>query len=385
MIIYLNAWPNELRRVKVFLPEIYEKIIIVCPLENIDSFKNDGLVVLGVKDFSWETISKLDFSNHKIEKVIADSEDHMEVASLLRLKLGIPGQTVNQSTAFRDKNTMYSILDSVKLEKSRMPETINSISINKIEKSKRYLLKPSRGTDSEGVRKLLGSEINPSDIDFNEYILQEYIPYDIYHVDGIFIDNKISFGCATKYFNTCLEYRSGSLVGGLAVSSANLQEKLLLATDEILSKMPTPGKMIFHAEFFYDESSDDLVFLEIASRSGGGCGIIVNCIEANYGLNITREYFLSECIDGYHHKQATLRNDGQIASYILIPFRKNNTLRISEWGDVTIYYSLDGTEPSFCDDGSVEHTATSGYHYVYLSDIKHCNEQMLKIDSLLSP
>lgn len=83
-----------------------------------------------------------------------------------------------------------------------------------------------------------------------------------------------------------------------------------------MKDIPTTTNMVFHLEVFID-TNNEIIFCEIASRTGGGQ--IANNINMEYGLHLTREYVRHECnmsskVDYDHIERDWMVNRGFIMS-----------------------------------------------------------------------
>jgi hypothetical protein len=136
----------------------------------------------------------------------------------------------------------------------------------------------------------------------------------------------------------------------------------------------TCNNMIFHAEFFYDSNTDDMIFCEVAGRSGGGCGIVVQSIFDTYGINLTREYIMLESVPDYKISQPKMRKDQKVASYLMIPNPRQAQTNTKLLSQIEITYMLDGTNGQNGNFSSID-----GVKLVFLSQL---NERSFLLEKL---
>lgn len=353
-IIFINGWPDSVRPLDRFLPKLKQRMILVCHSDIAGDFLENGWDCISVDEHSCEEYARAVvplISQLPIRHVVADSELHLEPAAYLREILGVAGQSIVSARAFRNKGQMLGFVKRAK--NFRVPDYImlGHDDAGKIEifceKHDRIVVKPFEGTDSEGVRALTGRELlTEFSHRSNGYLAQEFIPYPVYHVDGLFVEGSVSFYSVCQYHNTCLEYSQGSVHGSIVVSDEQLIAKFGAAVREALALMPTPFNTTFHAEFFYDAETDDLVFCEIASRTGGGCGAIVALVEFEYGINLPREMILANVEDGYKPLTYSRRADGLRGGSLLIPKKSINNYSLVLREDFEYFLDAVGGERS---------------------------------------
>ncbi len=235
---------------------------------------------------------------HQIDAVFARAEADIVRAAALRELLGLPGQHSRSAAAFRDKVVMkdnlragdvavpsyrrvtsaYDLLDFV--EEHGYPVVVKPVSesgslgaavIDTEEGLDRYLSRPWPGS----------SEI------------ETFVPGQMYHVDGLVLHGEVAFIHPFRYLNDCLSFRRDDWLAHLPlpVDDPNF-ERLVQATRSVLGQLPTPRNTAFHAELWITPD-DQIVFCEIASRTGGG--MVSPTVRHCFGIDLDREWLLAEC------------------------------------------------------------------------------------------
>jgi hypothetical protein len=125
-----------------------------------------------------------------------------------------------------------------------------------------------------------------------------------YHVDGLVIEGELVFCWPSRYLGDCLSFAQGGISASWLLSPGNpLLDRLRGAAQEIIDILPTPPSTSFHLELFHTDQ-DELVFCEIASRTGGG--LIARMIELAFGININKAFIQAQA--GLHVDTSVLRD-----------------------------------------------------------------------------
>lgn len=355
--VFINGWPDSVRPLDEFLPYYKDEIIIVCTGDLAGEFINQGwecLIVSShtIESYAAELIPEL--SDRNIFSIIADSELHIEPAAYLREELNIHGQGLKSAECFRNKREMINCLINAKTFKVPFTFNVTSTTAFDVEKDidpdKKYIIKPLAGTDSFEVTKNTGRELLEQKTLIKEgFLIQEFIDYPVYHVDGVVSNGELVFYCVSKYDCTCLEYAKSEsqVLGSNIVFDKDIIDRFGPVILETLSLMPTPENTTFHSEFFFDDSSKEIYFCEIASRSPGGSGALVKMIEYVYGVNLPFE-MVAHNMPSYVHNDnrfGILRNDGRTASAMFIPLDLVHSLPDKIPDNIIYYHGPNGKEP----------------------------------------
>jgi len=230
--------------------------------------------------------------------VFARAEADILRAAELRELLSLPGQRPGSALAFRNKVLMKDTLrhSGVLLPHYRALDSAFT-AIQFIEKyGYPVVIKPFSESGSSGVHVIR----NEADLDrylaqpaSGEMEIETFVEGQMYHVDGLILDGELVFIHPFEYINTCLAFRMNEANGTFTLSSAHPAYKPLVeATRKVLSALPSPRHMAFHAEF-WRTPKDEIVFCEIASRTGGG--MISSTIHYSFGINVDKEWLYAEC------------------------------------------------------------------------------------------
>jgi biotin carboxylase len=232
----------------------------------------------------------------KIDRIVALDEFDMENVSALREHMRIPGMGLTTVRYFRDKLAMRA---RAKEEGVRVPEFVGIHNYDEIRDYMArvpgpWLLKPRSQASGIGMKKIAHAEelwpwLEKLGDQQSLYLLEQYVPGSVFHVDSVVSERGVLFaeahGYGTPPFDT-------SHLGGVFTTrtlprdSAERNELLGINRKLIASLGLVRG--VAHAEFLKARSDGQLYFIEIAARVGGA--YIANVIEAATGVNLWREW-----------------------------------------------------------------------------------------------
>ena len=123
---------------------------------------------------------------------------------------------------------------------------------------------------------------------FAEYVLEQFIPGEVYHVDSIVFDRQVRFGIASRYSTPPMRVaHEGGIFATLTLHpSSPLSAALVESNARVLGSFGLV-RGASHTEFIRAESGD-WYFLETSARVGGA--FIVDVVEAATGVNLWREW-----------------------------------------------------------------------------------------------
>ncbi|HET7668462.1 MAG TPA: hypothetical protein VFK56_20830, partial [Mycobacterium sp.] len=103
-------------------------------------------------------------------------------------------------------------------------------------------------------------------------LVQAYCADPIYHVDGVFDGTDVLTYRAARYLNTCLGFRSGSVLGSVEEDDPVLHGAIGEAAARFLAAL-SDAPTVFHLEIFVGLKGQGgqpvCTFLEVGARTGG--------------------------------------------------------------------------------------------------------------------
>jgi hypothetical protein len=113
-------------------------------------------------------------------------------------------------------------------------------------------------------------------------LLEEFVTGDFFHIDGALNEHGMA-AMPHAYINNCYDHYVESMpLGSVGVSDPTLRMRLTDFAEHVLAILPL-RECVFHLELVRT-AADELVFLEIACRMGGG-EIFSNFLDV-YGLDL---------------------------------------------------------------------------------------------------
>jgi hypothetical protein len=142
----------------------------------------------------------------KIDRIVALDEFDMETAATLREHLRIPGMGLTTMRYFRDKLAMrMRALD----RHVRVPDFVPVVNHDDI----RYyldhvpgpwVLKPRQEASAIGIKKIHAAEelwpiLDQLGDKQSSFLLEKFVPGEVYHVDSVVSENEVAFANVSKY------------------------------------------------------------------------------------------------------------------------------------------------------------------------------------------
>jgi hypothetical protein len=263
------------------------------PRESIDEiyFKHD----LSKTDEVIRAISFLARTRVIDYLVALDDYDVWTVANL-REHLRIPGMGDTTVRHFRDKLAMRL---RARENNIPVPDFVHVLNYNKVSEfidrvPPPWVLKPRAEASTIGIAKINTIDEFWSRVDTlgdrqSFYLLERFIPGEVYHVDSLVYDREIVFAEAHHYgkppFNV---YHEGGIFTTRTIPRGSPEETILKELNR--QTMSAFGLVhgVAHTEFIKGHNDDQFYFLETAARVGGAN--IAEMVEAASGINLWREW-----------------------------------------------------------------------------------------------
>lgn len=239
----------------------------------------------------------------KIDRIVALDEFDMETAATLREHLRIPGMGLTTMRYFRDKLAMrMRALD----RHIRVPDFVPVVNHADIQYyldhvSGPWVLKPRQEASAIGIKKFsAGAELWPLLDQLADkqstYLIERFIPGDVYHVDSVVSENEVLFSNVSKYGKPPMNVAHGGVFTTFTVPRGTEDDKNLRAVNLDLIAALGLLRGVAHAEFIRAHEDGHFYFLECAARVGGA--YINEMVETATGLNLWREWARIEISGG---------------------------------------------------------------------------------------
>jgi len=232
----------------------------------------------------------------KFARILALDEFDLETAAALREHLRIPGMGLTTTQYFRDKLAMRMKAKHLGV---RVPEFTSVIHYGDVQSFLEnvpapWLLKPRSEASAIGIRKLQGAEevwraLEELGDRQSSFLLEQFVPGNIFHVDGITTDGKVVFAAVHQYGKPPMQVmHEGGVFTTRAVDRNSSEDGELKSLNAAL--IPAMGLVrgVTHTEFIRSQATGEFYFLETAARVGGA--YIAEVVEHTYGINLWTEW-----------------------------------------------------------------------------------------------
>jgi len=240
----------------------------------------------------------------KIDRIVALDEFDMETAATLREHLRIPGMGLTSMRYFRDKLAMrMRALD----RHVRVPDFVPIVNHDDI----RYyldhvpgpwVLKPRQEASAIGIKKIHApAELWPLLDQLGDkqstYLLEKFVPGDVYHVDSVVSENEVVFANVSRYGKPPMNVaQGGGIFTTFTVPRGCEDDASLRAINRNLIAALGLVRGVAHAEYIHAHADGHFYFLECAARVGGA--YINEMVEAATGIDLWREWARIEIAGG---------------------------------------------------------------------------------------
>ena len=231
-----------------------------------------------------------------IDRIVALDEFDLENVAALREHLRIPGMGLTTIRYFRDKLAMRGRAQESGISVPDFIHVLNHQALNDFMARVKppWLLKPRSQASGIGMKKLQAAqELWPvleqlGDAQSN-YLLEQFVPGDVFHVDSIVSEREVLFAETHAYGTPPLNTsHDGGVFTTRTLPRASGETKTLNKLNREVIESLGLIRGVTHTEFLRAREDGKFYFLEIAARVGGA--YIVDVVEAATGVNLWREW-----------------------------------------------------------------------------------------------
>jgi biotin carboxylase len=232
----------------------------------------------------------------RFDRVVALDEFDQEIAATIREHMRLPGMGVTTTAFYRDKLAMRT---GARNAGFRVPEFCRVLNYDELRDYMArvpapWLLKPRTSASALGIRKIHEPEQLWRTLDElgdrqSHFLLEHFLPGEIFHVDSIISEGKVVFSSVHKYGRPPMQVmHEGGVFTTRTVDRASSDSKELTALNAALAPGLGLERGVTHAEYIKAHADGQFYFLEIAARVGGA--FIADLVEASTGVNLWREW-----------------------------------------------------------------------------------------------
>ncbi|MBI4853118.1 MAG: ATP-grasp domain-containing protein [Acidobacteria bacterium] len=240
----------------------------------------------------------------KIDRIVALDDFDVETAAALREHLRVPGMGDTTARYFRDKLAMRVQAKDAGISVPEFAHVLNYDSLREFmaRVPPPWLIKPRFEASATGIKKInkddeLWPVIDKLGDQQSFYVLEKYVPGDIYHVDSIVSERQIVFALANQYGYPPMDVaHQGGIFTTRTMIRGSEDEQALQAMNAQVLKAMGLVRGVSHTEFIKGKEDGKFYFLETSARVGGAN--IVELNEAASGLNLWAEWAKIEILRG---------------------------------------------------------------------------------------
>lgn len=232
----------------------------------------------------------------KIDRIIALDDFDVEEAADLREHFRIPGMGQTTARHFRDKLAMRMKAAAAGLRIPAFTPLFNDEEIRDYTSrfDPPYMVKPRMEAATKGIRKVHSLEelwrtIQKLGENRHNFLLEQYRPGDIYHVDALTVDGKPVFTQVSQYLSTPWDVAHGGGIFRSVTCPYGAEDELELK--RFNSDVMAAFGMVYsasHTEFIKSHEDGRFYFLETSSRVGGAH--LADMVEYATGINLWGEW-----------------------------------------------------------------------------------------------
>lgn len=282
---------------------------------------------------------------HKIDRIVALDEFDLEVAALLREHMRLPGMGETATRYFRDKLAMRTGARVHGIPVPSFTGVFNQDDLRVFlqEVPGPWLLKPRTNASAIGIKSIdTADQLWPiletlGDLQ-SHYVLERFVPGDIFHAEGVTWNGKVLFCAPYQYGQPPMQtmhqggiFSTRALAPGSpdAIAITKLHSQVIQALGLISG--------VTHTEFIKSQADGTFYFLETAARVGGA--FIADVVEHASGLNPWVEWARLEAA-ALFHREYTLPPIQQNFAGSVICLARQETPDTSAYNDPEVVQRL---------------------------------------------
>ncbi len=282
--------------------------------------------------------------SQSIDRIAALDEFDMENVSALREHLRIPGMGLTAVRYFRDKLAMR---ERAREKGILVPEFVHVLNYDKVREFMSrfptpWLLKPRSQASGIGMKKIHSQEelwpwLDQLGDQQSFYLLEQFVPGAVYHVDSVIWERDIAFAEAHAYGTPPLDtsHHGGVFTTRTLPREAEETKSLLEINRNLIAGLDLV-RGVTHAEFLRSHAGGKFYFIEVAARVGGA--YISDVIETATGINLWREWARLEVGAGKHPYQLPAKRDDYAG--VILSLARQEHPDTSAYADPEIVYRV---------------------------------------------
>jgi biotin carboxylase len=241
---------------------------------------------------------------HPLDRIVALDDFDVEVAAMLREHLRVPGMGETTVRYFRDKLAMRMKAREEGLNVPDFIHVLNHASLCEFmdRVPGPWVLKPRSMAGAIGIKKVQNQDEFWAIVDAlgdmqSHYLLERFVPGDIFHVDTIVYEKEVLFAIASGYGRPPMEVsHTGGIFTTRILERDSEDARSLLSENVRVMQALGLLRGLSHTEFIKAHQDGRIYFLETSARVGGAH--IADLVEAATGINLWAEWAKVEVAGG---------------------------------------------------------------------------------------
>lgn len=278
----------------------------------------------------------------RIEHIVPLDEYDGPTAAALREHLQIAGMNVSRNRIFRDKLAMRMQADTKGIPMPAFMSLVHDADVNAfIERVPGpWVLKPRGEVSSIGIAKVHSGDELWQRLDGlgdrrSRFLVEQFVPGDVYHVDSVISDRSVVFDQASKYVRPPMEvFHTGGIAMSRTMTRDSKDERRLHKLNKRVLKALGMEQGVTHMEFIRGKDDGKFYFLEVGARVGGAH--TAEMVEAATGINLWREWARVEVL-GDRYELPPVKSD---YAGVLVSLAREEHPDTSSFSDPEIVYRV---------------------------------------------
>jgi carbamoylphosphate synthase large subunit len=232
----------------------------------------------------------------QIDRIVPLDEYDVPTAAALREHLRLEGMGISRARLFRDKLAMRMRAHEHHLPVPDFSPLFNDDAVHdfSVRVPAPWVLKPRSEVSSIGIARVesadeLWGRLNDLGDRRSHFLLERYVPGNVYHVDSIVYAGEVVFAEAHQYLRPPMDvFHTGGIAMSRTVSRGSGDEVLLRDLNGEVLRALGMRQGVTHMEFIRGRDDGQFYFLEVGGRVGGAH--TAEMVEAATGINLWREW-----------------------------------------------------------------------------------------------
>ncbi|MBL7776651.1 MAG: ATPase [Saprospiraceae bacterium] len=232
----------------------------------------------------------------KIDRIVSLDDFDVEKAAHLREHFRIPGMGQTTYRHFRDKLAMRLKAQESGIQVPGFSDLFNDDDIRRFTETypAPWIVKPRGQASATGMKKVqnadeLWAHLETLGGNRHQYLVEQFKPGHVYHVDALSTGGKVIFARASQYLAPPFDVaHGGGIFRSAIMEQASPDEKALLEMNAQVMSAFGMQYSASHTEFIKCHDDGKFYFLETSSRVGGAH--IAEMVECATGINLWAEW-----------------------------------------------------------------------------------------------